>query len=313
MPLSPHGTLTASPEILSSLPPSPTLLDEDLSLPRAWREDQGEFEMQHSRRSPGSGSSTGKGKDKQSFDEDDEDEDTVENHVGSSHEAYPPTTDAAAETRRVEQRERLHNLAHGPSLLADVTRKASLILSRRKPSLRASEGAGLGNHRALKSRESLDVTREGYAVPLDEVDQNDRAIAVHSPSPFAFEQGIHENPFMHPSESLEYSTPIPRPSLSPSPHSGQPAVITESVILPKTVSPENGFRSDDKTRGRAQPSVLASTAPQPRPLGLPPPVTSRPLPDDAPHKSPLKPTPPPVLSRFPIRGARREERSTVVA
>jgi hypothetical protein len=73
-----------------------------------WRKDQELFEMQDSRRSPESGYSNGKGKEKQSFDEgdeedDDDDDDTVENHGGGSHEAYPPTTDAVAETRRVEE------------------------------------------------------------------------------------------------------------------------------------------------------------------------------------------------------------------
>ncbi|KIJ67910.1 hypothetical protein HYDPIDRAFT_107445 [Hydnomerulius pinastri MD-312] len=315
-PLSPHDE--TGPEMFPSLPPSPTLLEEDLSRPRMWRDDEEGFEMQDSQRSPGSGSSNGKGKSKRSLevDEDDEDdEDTVENH-NSSHEVYPPTTDAAAETRKVEETLKRWELAErqrrksaresaqpssGPSLLADVTRKASLILSKRKPSLRASGGNSLGNHRALKSRESVDLSREGYGVPLDDIDQNSpsaSAIAVHSPSPSVFEHSTSENPFMHPSESLELSTP----SLSPFADSKeQSAVMIESAIPPTPFSPEVSSGPGNQTFSHEQLAVLPSTmtlVPPPRPLGLPPPVTPPP-PADTPHLTQLRPTPPPVLSPSP--------------
>ncbi|KIJ18905.1 hypothetical protein PAXINDRAFT_179122 [Paxillus involutus ATCC 200175] len=318
-PLSPRNT--TSPEILPSLPPSPTLLEEDFSRPRVWRKDQELFEMQDSRRSPESGYSNGKGKEKQSFDEgdeedDDDDDDTVENHGGGSHEAYPPTTDAVAETRRVEETLERWELAErqrrksareasqpnsGPSLLVDVTRKASLILSGRNPSLGASAGAGIGNHRALKSREFVDATREGYGVPLDDIDQHDRqtaAIVGHSPSPSVFEPITPENPFTHPSDSGDCSTPTPLLSRSPfADPKEQPAVMTESVFSPTPFSRES---LDTKTRrGRAQPTMLAPTVPlvpPPRPLGLPPPATP---PPPAPQVTPLKPTAPPVLSPPP--------------
>ncbi|KAF9222536.1 hypothetical protein BS17DRAFT_783007 [Gyrodon lividus] len=309
----PSSRDAASPEIIPSLPSSPTLLEEDLSRPRVWREDQEEFEMQDARHSPDSGASGSKGKGKQSSDDEDEDEDedTVEIHGRGPHEVYPPTTDAAAETRRVEETLKRWELAErqrrksareapqpssAPSLLADVTRKASLILSGRKPSLRASGVTSFGNHRAIKSRDSVDPTREGYAVPLDDFDQHDpctSAITVHSPSPSAFEHSIPENPFIHPSESSDCSTP-PSPSPFADPKE-QSAVMTAAVIPPTPFPPG----SDKKTRGRAQPVVSAPTVsfvPPPRPLGLPPPVTP---PPPAPHIAPLKPTPPPVLSLPP--------------
>ncbi|KIK99332.1 hypothetical protein PAXRUDRAFT_822884 [Paxillus rubicundulus Ve08.2h10] len=315
-PLPPRDT--TSPEILPSLPPSPTLLEEDLSRPRMWRQDQELFEMQASRRSSESGGSNGKGKQRQSFDDgdddDDDDDDTVENHGGGLHEAYPPTTDAVAETRRVEETLKRWEFAErqrrksareapqpssGPSLIANVTRKASLVLSGRNS---ASAGASTRNHRALKSREFVDATREGYGVPLDDIDQHDRltaAIVVHSPGLSIFEPITPENPFIHPSDSGDCPTPTRLLSRSPfADPKEQPAMMAESVLSPTQFSRES---LDTKNRGRAQPkpTMSAPTAPlvpPPRPLGLPPPVTP---PPPAPHVSQLKPTAPLVLSPPP--------------
>ncbi|KAG1737645.1 hypothetical protein EDB19DRAFT_942925 [Suillus lakei] len=207
------------------------------------------------------------------------DEDIIEN---PSSESYPPTTDDAAETRRVEENLRRWEMAErerrraardcvqgnggggGPSLLGEVTRRASVLLSKR-PSIRSSAG-GLGNHRALQSRDSIDV------VPLDDIDQSPPASA---------------NPFIHPSEIESGFVP---PALSPFVDSKeQSSVMTET------------FDSDSNTHA-SQPATLPPTSrlvPPPQPLGLPPPLTPSPK-GTRPRMASMKPTPPPTLHQEPI-------------
>lgn len=96
---SPHTEVA----VLPSLPLSPSLLHEVFSHPRPWSE---EFDLQGSRTSsPGSAGSHAKGKGKQPIeDEDDKDGEDAQHRVGMGmHDAYPPMTDEAAETRRVEE------------------------------------------------------------------------------------------------------------------------------------------------------------------------------------------------------------------
>ncbi|KAH7918315.1 hypothetical protein BV22DRAFT_911238 [Leucogyrophana mollusca] len=265
------------PQILTSLPPSPTS-EEDLSRAQAWTEQD---DLNTEGHSP---ASTDKGKGKQ-LDDPYDDEEAVDTN-GSAE--YPPTSDEVAETRRVEENLRRWELAErqrrkaaresaqnaaGGSILAGVTRRASLLLSRRK-SHRPS-GSGLGDHRALKSRDSVDV------VPLDDIDQSPPAAYTHSPSPSELEQSSSQNPFLHPSDSIQ--------SLSPFADSfQQTAVMGESAI------PSHSFtrlepQSEDKQPATVSPSTLVSP---PRPLGLPPPLTPPPM-----HgRTPLKPTPAPTLS-----------------
>ena len=99
-------SLSPRPEvaILPSLPPSPSLLEEVFSYPRPWSVRREESDLQGSRRtsSPGSPGSHTKGKEKQALGDEEEDDDDAQHRV-STHEAYPPMTDGAAETRRVEE------------------------------------------------------------------------------------------------------------------------------------------------------------------------------------------------------------------
>jgi hypothetical protein len=99
------ASLSPHPEgaILPSLPPSPSFLDEVFSHPRPWSVRLEDFDWQGSRRSsPGPAGSYSKGKGKETIDEVEEDDEDAQ-HCVSPHEAYPPTTDEAAETRRVEE------------------------------------------------------------------------------------------------------------------------------------------------------------------------------------------------------------------
>ncbi|KAH7912395.1 hypothetical protein BJ138DRAFT_1004535 [Hygrophoropsis aurantiaca] len=272
------------PQILSSLPPSP-LSEEDLSKAQAWA-DEDEFTPERHSISP---ASTDKGKGKQSDDSYDEEEPSDVN--GSAE--YPPTSDEVAETRRVEEnmrrwelaerqrrkaaRESTQNVASG-SILSGVTRRASLLLSRRK-SQRPS-GSGLGNHRALKSQDSVDV------VPLDDIDQSPTPTYGHSPTQSMLGQSSSHNPFLHPSES-EFASP----SLSPFADSfQQPPVMKESSAPPQSFSNNQSGQPDLQQPATVSPTTIV---PQPQPLGLPLPLT----PPPATHgRTPLKPTPAPTLN-----------------
>ncbi|KAG0706119.1 hypothetical protein DFH29DRAFT_204644 [Suillus ampliporus] len=255
---------------MSSHPPQ--TLEEDLS--HAYlRSEDGELDSQDFS-PPRSSTSTEKGKAKQLDEEIYDDEDAIENPGSDS---YPPTNDDAAETRRVEENLRRWEMAErerrraaresaqanggggGPSLLGEVTRKASVLLSKRQTS-RSSAG-GLGNHRALKSRDSVDV------VPLDDIDQ--------SPPPSA-------NPFIHPSETGSgFGSPILSPFVNSKEQSGVSLDVFESNThssKPATISP------------------TSKLVPPPQPLGLPPPLT----PPPKGRMAPMKPTPPPTLHQEPI-------------
>ena len=198
-----------------------------------------------------------------------------------------------------------------PSLLSSVTRTASLVLSGR-----ASTGTsvGPGATRTFKSHDAVNVAREGYAVPLDDIDHTRSSsgdVAVHSPSPSPslFERhtsldaasgsGASENPFVHPSERTSTPTPLltPTPVLRPS--------------TPPSPSPfgdghaQQAVQADLGTRLSAESKPRSSVVPPPRPLGLPPP------PEDVPRASQLQPTSQPVLRPPPPRREDPEERQEV--
>lgn len=139
-----------------------------------------------------------------------------------------------------------------------------MLLSKR-PSVRSSAG-GLGNHRALQSRDSIDV------VPLDDIDQSPPTTA---------------NPFLHPSETQPgFASPTLSPFVDTKERSG---VMTET------------YGSDSNTHS-SQPATLAPTptlVPPPQPLGLPPPLTPPPK-GTRPRVAPMKATPPPTLHQEPI-------------
>ncbi|KAG6334247.1 hypothetical protein ID866_4838 [Astraeus odoratus] len=282
----PSSRVTA-PQPLPSLPPSPTS-EEGCSRPRVWSSSQEDplEDLQHP-----SISSASKGKAKQSFDEGEQDggdeSDTIE-------EARSPSP---AETRRVEETLKRWEIAErrrrkaaresaqiatGPSVLGDVTRRASLILSGRHPSHRGSR-SGLGNHRALKSRESVD------GVPLSDIDLSPHRI-VHSPTPsITYDNSDKDNgpsgtsnPFIHPSEILAVSPSPPPPTLSDS--RPQPGNVPNSH---PALSPTNYPEKPKKATAGA---------------GTPFPSTSATLsrnPSTVPNRNPLQPTPPPIISPPP--------------
>ncbi|KAG2368160.1 hypothetical protein BDR07DRAFT_1478486 [Suillus spraguei] len=139
-----------------------------------------------------------------------------------SSESYPPTNDEAAETRRVEE--------------------------------------GLGDHRALQSRDSIDVVR------LDDIDID------QSPTT--------ANPFIHPSET---ESGLVSPALSPFVDTRE-----RSGVMPRTFG-------SSSNRHSLQPATLP---PPPQPLGLPPPLTPPPK-GTRPRAIPMKSTPPPRLHQEP--------------
>ncbi|KAG8213690.1 hypothetical protein J3R82DRAFT_10388 [Butyriboletus roseoflavus] len=274
-----------------------------------------------------------KGKEKRALEDEDEDGDDEDaQHRVSTHEAYPPMTDGAAETRRVEETLKRWELAErqrrksirestrhtaSPSLLTSVTRTASLVLSGRTAPVGASVGPG--GTGTFKSHETVDIAREGYAVPLDDIDHTRSSsgdIVVHSPSPSTFDRStsldvgtdtgtrtasssrMSEDPFVHPSERTPSHTPVtPTPKLlpstpsSPSPFSDARAQHTLHADLTVRVDAESKKHVRKRSSRTGIPFV-----PPPRPLGLPPP------PEDIPHATPLQPTSQPVL-----RPPRRED------
>jgi len=247
----------------------------------------------------------------------------------STHESYPPITDEAAETRRVEEtlkrwelaerqrrksaRESVHH-SPGPSLFASVTRTASLVLAGRSSvgSTAANPGSST---RPFKSHDTVDVTREGYGVPLDDIDHANPPmdVAVHSPSPSVLERdasidttdwtgkesavtsGLRtsENPFEHPSErstrTRSPTTPT-RASMSPPPISSRTLLSTTSPTMLSPFADVHAQVEYSKTHARKRSSGgRPAVVPPPCPLGLPPP------PEDIPHATPLQPTLQPVL------------------
>ncbi|KAF8135714.1 hypothetical protein EV363DRAFT_1321412 [Boletus edulis] len=327
--ISPHPEVA----ILPSLPPSPSFLDAVFSHPRPWSVSTQDIDLQGLRRfSTESAASLFKGKGKQAMEVEDEEDEVDTQHDGSTHEAYPPTTDDVAETRRVEEtlkrwefaerqrrktvRESVHHTS-GLSLLSSVTRTANLVISG-KNSIGTS--AGPGNARTFKSYETVNVAREGYAVPLDDIDHTRQDIAVHSPSASLFDRkassdtgrgsasgsGTSENPFVHPSERTRTQTPTPAPTPmippcsppSPSPFGDTCAYAQQAVQgdLTTRISAESKTHARERSLGNRASPVLP-----PRPLGLFPP----------PHATQPQPTSQPVLRSPQPRRQDPEERQEV--
>ncbi|KAG2132015.1 uncharacterized protein EDB93DRAFT_1094153 [Suillus bovinus] len=246
---------------------SPPTLEENLSHSHSRSQDNDQRDSQDTLQ-PRSSTSTEKGKAKQL------DEDVIEYPCS---ESYPPMNDDAAETRRVEENLRRWELAErerrraardsahvnrsgsGPSLLGEVTRRASVLLSKR-PSVRSS-ARGLGDHRALQSRDSIDV------VPLDDIE---------SPPATA-------NPFIHPSETRPGFI---SPPLSPFLNSKERSSVMTDL---------------DSNTHSSQPTMLPPTPtfiPPPQQLGLSAPLTPppksrmtpmKPTPPPMLHREPIEP------------------------
>ncbi|KAH8994001.1 hypothetical protein EDB92DRAFT_1852171 [Lactarius akahatsu] len=179
----------SSPEPLPSLPPSP--VEEDLGWRAPWSHSDDDdsprpntasspSDFQHSKgkqkateyQSPTSYANGGRGE--------------VWPDQGRSTEAYPPTTDEATETRRVQENLKLWEVAErqrrktaresasptSSSLVVDVARRASALWSRRSSHHSVDGG---GKHRALHTSEDH--------VRLDDIEASPLPSAAPSPCP----------------------------------------------------------------------------------------------------------------------------------
>ncbi|KAI0930511.1 hypothetical protein AcV5_007200 [Taiwanofungus camphoratus] len=264
----------SSPAPLPSLPPSP--VEEDISRAGAWTEE---------RISGGSSGSTARrGKEKEaaqgtSHGEEGDEDDFEEDDPGVDE--YPPTKDEEAEARRIEENLRRWEIAErerrkaaresaasgsggGPSLVTDITRRASLLW----PSSRANQVTlgGVGAHHALRTTED--------AVPLDDIEGNPPLSPTPSPEPGT-------NPFTTPNAS---TTSLNDPS--------QSAIMTASSSV-------NPFDSDVPSSNGAALEVSISSSkppPPPQPLNLPRPRSPPPR-TETPHADrPPEPVPPPTIA-----------------
>ncbi|KAF8161052.1 hypothetical protein B0H34DRAFT_795894 [Crassisporium funariophilum] len=178
---------------------------------------------------------------------------------------YPPMNDDVQETRRIEEastpnlrrweiaerqrrktaRESFHNPT-GPSLVGDVSRRASLLWTGRK-----SKHPSIGNHAALQSQDNID------RVPLTE-------IISPTPSPTRTDSDdTHTgDPFANPLEPLSPFADTHEVN-TPTPHS-VPQVYSTPLEVDKHAS--------DLTR-----VASSSQPPRPMPLNLPPPRTPPPI------------------------------------
>jgi len=263
---------TVTPHPLPSLPPSPSS-EEDLSRVHVWQDDTDPNHLQPSH--------TAKGKEKQTQEDyrDSGSDEALESSAESS--AYPPMSDQI-ETRQVEENLRRWEIAERKkrkaarestanpqslSVVADVSRRASLLWSGRKPK-RPSHG-GLGNHTVLKSQEFDDV------LPMDDI----AATPTPSPTPSPTRS---TNPFLNSSDAVSPfadPTPVMEPSSVPPtslPGEDSNAEVTASSQRPALLTASSSFRRP----------------PTPKPLNIPPPRTPPP-PIPGARSSPVL-SPPPV-------------------
>lgn len=169
------------------------------------------------------------------------------------------------------------------SLVGDVTRKAAFLWPSRKSHFPSN--GGLGNHTALKSRESVDI------VPLENLEASSPASVSPSPTTSAIDENQPENPFANPSDPIspfvdsQQDTALMSPtSEPPTPTSRMKKILPGSKELPD------------------RPVLVASSSsfvrhPPPKPLGLPPPRTPPPPAELPLSDRPPKATSPPVIDR----------------
>lgn len=141
------------------------------------------------------------------------------------------------------------------SLIADVTRRASLLWSgntRTAPRPSRSDRNVLGNHTALASVDSVDV------VPLDYVESSS-PISPNTPN------SNPVNSFYHPSDS---SSPV------------NESQDQQAAVMNGSSNPPTPLAQEKVTSRPERPTLVASTSflnpPPPKPLGLPPPCTPPP-------------------------------------
>ncbi|KAF9478629.1 hypothetical protein BDN70DRAFT_933241 [Pholiota conissans] len=186
--------------------------------------------------------------------------------------AYPPTTENAEETRRVEENLRRWEIAErqrrkaargsststaSASLVSDVSRRASLLWSGRKS--RGASLGGVGTHTALQSTDNVDT------LPLTHINNSPTPSPTHS----SFDEAgsSTNNPFAAPADSLTSpfadSQKIDPIRLHPNPAKRAPTPTSNNNTLQHSRSLSN--------------STAQSPPPPPQPLGLPPPRTPPPI------------------------------------
>ncbi|GLB37150.1 hypothetical protein LshimejAT787_0402010 [Lyophyllum shimeji] len=254
---------TVTPGTLSSLPNSPGISHERTSL----AESESRI-LKGKRRAVDSG-----------YDSLQDDETTSSPYSG----AYPPTNDEEAETRRVEENLRRWEAAErqrrkaaresaysSPSLVSDVSRRASLLLSGNRS--RHKNDSSLGNHVALRSQENISE------VPLEDINATPTPSASPSPSPSPKPRDSTDtqNPFANPPEPL---SPFADP-------------LQISALMSPSMDDPSAKRSSDQVPVAGSSASKRAPPGPPMPLGLPAPRTPPP-PVDAPPQS----KPPPSLSR----------------
>ncbi|KAL0956044.1 hypothetical protein HGRIS_002216 [Hohenbuehelia grisea] len=274
-------------------PVAATPTEEDLSRPAAWTADNESSDaLAPSGRHIGH---KGKGKGKQRASEDDDEAELSESSASAS---YPPVDDEESETRRVEENLRRWEIAErqrrkaaresangttgaAPSLVSDVTRRASILWSGRptpKHTSTLSAEAG-GKHVVLNSRESMDVPLQDISAPSP----GGSPLPTRSSTPPAL-----RNPFLASSERLQLEGDM---DASGADQAGKSAVMSPSAEAPPML-PSGGLSAS----GPSRPVLVASSSsfvgkhPPPQPLDLPPPRTPPPRLDSPP--SPTQATTP---------------------
>ncbi|KAI0373520.1 hypothetical protein BV20DRAFT_741511 [Pilatotrama ljubarskyi] len=298
-----------TPELLPSLPPSPTPTDD---VAHVWHDDDTEDPGPSASTTHLSATSSGrKGKERSVSRErgprgSDEEED--EEDLSGAVEGYPPTKEEEAESRRIEENLRRWEIAErqrrkaaresvastsggstAPSLLADL--RSSLF--RRDSSRKASLG-GVGTHHVLRTDDrDADGDVEGDGLPLEDMQTPTGAAFSAPPTPEP------ENPFDTPAASRT-SLNIPANS----------AIMTESDSIPADFV-EGEKKEGKKGPGPKRPTLEASSSfanpsanakkqppPPPKPIDIPaprspPPRTATPHADKPPEPIP-PPTPAPA-------------------
>ncbi|KAI0351042.1 hypothetical protein OH77DRAFT_1430261 [Trametes cingulata] len=311
-----------TPELLPSLPPSPTPTDD---VAHAWHDDDDTEEPSASGSNThlSAASSARKGKGRSvSRERGGENEEEDEEELSSAVEGYPPTKEEEAESRRIEENLRRWEIAErqrrkaaresaastsggstAPSLLADL--RSSLF--RRDSSRKASLG-GVGTHHVLRTddRDADAADAEGDGLPLADMQTPTGAAFSAPPTPEP------ENPFDTPSAS--------RTSLNIPAHS---AIMTESDSIPADFVEGEKPTEARKGPGPKRPTLEASSSfanpgagakkqppPPPKPLDLPaprspPPRTATPHadkpPEPIPPPTPAPPEPEPIDEGPPVR------------
>ncbi|EAU91625.1 hypothetical protein CC1G_09307 [Coprinopsis cinerea okayama7 len=232
--------------------------EEDIARTRPWDHEEAGIERRRS-----------KGKEKDLADGfTDTDRDKFIDSPGFSPSSYPPTNDEQAESRRVEetlkqweaaelQRRKAarQSVASSPSLVDNVSRRASLLLSGRNRKSGSISNASLGTHAPLPTQDS-DLNSD--VLPLTSIP------ASPTPSPSRSEADIErlDDPFNPPTEARSPFAD-PTPSASSASLSEDPSLAQTSALAPLTPTCPASFTS------RQPPPAL--------PLGLPPPKTPPPI------------------------------------